>query len=108
MTPSYNANIPTSDDNDVNTQPPQMRLAPGMPGWHPQSFQSEGGITAVLERRRREVEDRLHGGGGPVPPAVPVSGARPGGPEAMSAGGVLLGRGRYEPAMRIGGDGGMI
>ncbi|ETN46143.1 uncharacterized protein HMPREF1541_00327 [Cyphellophora europaea CBS 101466] len=48
---------------DPNITAPAPTLAPGMVGWHPASFRSEGGITAVLERRRREVEERLGGGG---------------------------------------------
>jgi hypothetical protein len=38
-------------------------VLPGMPGYRPPSYGSEGGLTAVLETRRRDVLgalDRVH------------------------------------------------
>lgn len=89
-----------------------------MPGWHPPSFRSEGGITAVLERRRREVEERLGHGGGGARAQRGAAGCRvstgegefgrdgEGGEELVrESGEVLLGRSRYQPGR---GGGGMI
>lgn len=84
---------------DPNITAPAPVLAPGMPGWHPPSFRSEGGITAVLEHRRREVEKRLGGRGG----AAATSRKAGNGVEDENRGsGLLLGRGRFQPT------GGMI
>ncbi|KPI38812.1 uncharacterized protein AB675_5762 [Cyphellophora attinorum] len=93
---SPNLSIPNGQAGHPSiTAPTNATLAPGMPGWHPPSFRSEGGITAVLERRRAEVQERLGGG------KSAAKGRAPG------EEGVLLGNARYEPGVERAG-GGMI
>ena len=57
---SISPSTPTYEQATSKNGVPGPKL-PGMAGYHPPSYWSEGGLTAVLETRRRGVEEGLMG-----------------------------------------------